>query len=92
MLFLLVLSSLLYHTTCVPYDIVSDDDCYLNTTCLNVNYYLLNSVEYFTSNSKFNFLPGQHTLLSCLVIQNVINISLIGSLSNDKDETHQKHF
>jgi len=64
-----------------------DDDCYPNTTCLNVNYYSLNSAKYFTSNSELSFQPGQHTLLSDLVIRNATNISLVGSLSDNKNKT-----
>ena len=82
---LLLLSSLLHITTCTVYTVTPDDHYYPNTTCHhchNLQHYLLNITKYFTSNTQLFFLPGLHHLHSDLIIQNVCNISLIGSTAN----------
>ena len=82
---LLLLSSLLHITTCTVYTVTPDDHYYPNTTCHhchNLQHYLLNVTKYFTSNTQLLFLPGQHHLHTDLIIQNVHNISLIGSTAN----------
>ena len=79
---LLLLSSLLHITTCTVYTVTPDDHYYPNTTCHhchNLQHYLLNITKYFTSNTQLLFLPGLHHLHTNLIIQNVHNISLIGS-------------
>ena len=50
--------------------------------CHSLQYYLLNVTKYFTSNTQLLFLPGLHHLHTDLIIQNVYNISLIGSTGN----------
>ena len=82
---LLLLSSLLHITTCTVYIVTPDDHYYPNTTCHhchNLQHYLLNVTKYFTSNTQLLFLPGLHHLHTDLIIQNVHNISLIGSTTN----------
>ena len=82
---LLLLSSLLHITTCTVYTVTPDDHYYPNTTCHhchNLQHYLLNVTKYFTSNTQLLFLPGLHHLHTDLIIQNVHNISLIGSTAN----------
>ena len=82
---LLLLSSLLHITTCTVYTVTSDDHYHPNTTCHhchNLQHYLLNINKYFTSNTQLLFLPGLHHLHTDLIIQNVHNISLIGSTAN----------
>ena len=72
---------------CNVYYVTADDDiddgcCFNNSSCsqcYNLQYYLLNVSEYFTSKTQLHFLPGLHYLPTNLVIQNVRNISLIGS-------------
>ena len=79
---LLLLSSLLHIMTCTVYTVTPDDHYYPNTTCHhchNLQHYLLNITKYFTSNIQLLFLPGLHHLHTDLIIQNVHNISLIGS-------------
>ena len=66
---------------------MTPDDHYYpaNTTCHhchNLQHYLLNITKYFTSNTQLLFLPGLHHLHTDLIIQNVHNISLIGSTAN----------
>ena len=50
--------------------------------CLNLQHYLLNAHKYFVSNTQLRFLPGLYYLPNDLNIQNVHNISLIGSTVN----------
>ena len=50
--------------------------------CHNLQHYLLNVTKYFTSNTQLLFLPGLHHLHTDLIIQNIHNISLIGSTAN----------
>ena len=73
-------------TTCTVYTVTPDDDHYYpNITCHhchNLQHYLLNITKYFTSNTQLLFLPGLHHLHTDLIIQNVHNISLIGSTAN----------
>ena len=71
--------------TCTVYTVTPDDHYYPNTTCHhchNLQHYLLNITKYFTSNTQLLFLPGLHHLHTDLIIQNVHNISLIGSTAN----------
>ena len=85
MLFLLSSLALIHVTTCTVYTVTPDDHYYPNTTCHhchNLQHYLLNITKYFTSNTQLLFLPGLHHLHTHLIIQNVHNISLIGSTAN----------
>ena len=80
MLKLLISLSLLVITTCTIYNVTPDDTtCH---HCHNLQHYLLNTTKYFTSNTQLLFLPGLHHLHTNLIIQNVHNISLIGSTTN----------
>ena len=85
---LILIPSLLHNASCTVYIVTPDNDNhhYPNTTCHhchNLQYYLLNVTKYFTSNSQLLFLSGVHRLHTDLIIQNVYNISLIGSTAND---------
>ena len=87
MIFLLLLLHYVYTTTCTVYTVhvTPDDHYYPNTTCHhchNLQHYLLNITKYFTSNTQLLFLPGLHHLHTHLIIQDVHNISLIGSTAN----------
>ena len=84
-LLLLLLPSLLHCTAGSVYNVTPDDHYYSNTTCHhchNLQHYLLNITKYFTSNTQLLFLPGLHHLHTDLILQNVHNISLIGSTTN----------
>ena len=82
---ILLLSSLLLHSVvCIIYTVTpTDSDDNMNSCedndCHNLQHYLLNVTKYFTSNTQLLFLPGLHYLHTDLIIQNVHNISLIGS-------------
>ena len=76
----LSVSSLVYIATCTIYNVTPDDTtCH---HCHNLQHYLFNATKYFTSNTQLLFLPGLHHLHTDLIIQNVHNISLIGSTTN----------
>jgi len=80
MLKLLLLLLLLSITTCTIYNVTPDDNtCH---HCHNLQHYLLNATKYFTSNTQLLFLPGLHHLHTNFIIQNVHNISVIGSTTN----------
>ena len=87
LLAILILATLLSNTaTHTVYTVIPDDHYYPNTTCHhrhNLQHYLLNITKYFTSHTQLLFLPGLHHLHTDLIIQNVHNISLIGSTAND---------
>ena len=82
----MLFSLMLCNVNCTVYTVTPDDHYYPNTTCHhchNLQHYLLNITKYFTSNTQLLFLPGLHHLHTGLIIQNVHNISLIGSTAND---------
>ena len=78
---LLALLSVLFTTTCTIYNVTPDDTKCQH--CHNLQRYLLNTTKYFTSNTQLLFLPGLHQLHTNLIIQNVHNISLIGSITTN---------
>ena len=83
---LLLLLIKLNTTTGSAYNVTPDDHYYPNTTfhhCHNLQHYLLDTTKYFISSTQLLFLPGLHHLHTDLIIQNVYNISLIGSTTND---------
>ena len=85
MTFLLLLLHYVHTISCAVYTVAPDDHYYPNSTCHychNLQHYLLNITKYFTSNTRLLFLPGLHHLHTHLIIQNVHNISLIGSTAN----------
>ena len=51
-------------------------------SCLTFNEYANDSVKYFTSDTSFIFLDGEHYLDSALWIQNKTNISMNGANVN----------
>ena len=79
-LFLLKLSMCL--TAASIYTVKPDDSNATCYHCHNLQHYLLNATKYFTSNTQLLFLPGLHHLHTDLIIQNVHNISLVGSTAN----------
>ncbi len=46
--------------------------------CLTLEDYVRNATEYFTSNTEFIFLEGEHQLNAALMLDNVTNITLRG--------------
>ena len=87
---LILLTSMPGIITCTIYTVTPDDHYYPNTTCHhchNLQHYLLNITKYFTSNTQLLFLPGLHHLHTDLIVQNVHNISLIGSTANGTLDT-----
>ena len=44
--------------------------------CRTLNQYIEDSVHYFTSNTRFRFLPGKHEVKGPVIIQDIDNVSL----------------
>ena len=88
MIFILTLMLLVCITSCAVYNVIPDDDYdhyYSNTTCYHchtLQYYHLNTTKYFTSNIRLFFFPGLHHIHSDLIIENVRNISFMGTNIN----------
>ena len=85
---LFLISSFLHNIYCTVYIVTPDNDDHLYPDilchhCHNLQHYLLNVTKYFTSNTQLVFLPGLHHLHADLIIENVHNISIIGSTAND---------
>ena len=82
----ILLLSLLHSITATIYTVTPDYGRSANITCHNchnLQYYLLNVTQYFTSNTQLCFLPGLYRpRTNRLIIQNVYNISLIGCPAN----------
>ena len=92
-----LISSLLLITSCTVYIVTPDNDdhYYPNTTCHhchNLRHYLLNVTKYFTYNTQLLFLPGIYHLYADLIIENVHNISIIGSTTNDSTPVSIIHY
>ena len=65
--------------TCTVYNVTPNNNgC---DYCLSL-WNLSNDVKHFTTNTQLNFLPGLHHLSTDLFIQNVHNISLIGTTTS----------
>ena len=76
-----VILILLTHTTIssIYYVIPEDGDITATVESHTLQYYINNSLKYFTSHTQLQFLAGTHYQYSKLVVQNVTNISLLGS-------------
>ena len=70
---LLLMLTILNVATCTVYNITPADTI--------KHRYMFKAAGYFTSNTQLHFLPGLHHLLTSITIQNINNISLIGSLA-----------
>ena len=87
---IILIYSLLHLTTATgvyyvtPYD-QSDinSDCPIDHECHTLQYYLLNSSKYFTSNTQLHFLQGIFYINADIVIDSLHNFSLVGSGVND---------
>ena len=73
---------LLHITMATLYYVTPDDSDFINTndteSAMSLEYYLMNTSNYFSSDSQFHFKMGHHYLNSDLVIQNVTNVTLTG--------------
>ena len=72
---------LLIHTTIssIYYVVPEDHDVTATVESHTLQYYINNSLKYFTSHTQLEFLAGTHFSHSKLLVQNVTNFSLIGS-------------
>ena len=82
--------SLLHLTTATGvYYVTPDDqsdinsDCLIDHECHTLQYYLLNSSKYFTSNTQLHFLQGIFYINADIVINSLHNFSLVGSGVNN---------
>ena len=60
-----------------------NNDCPIDHECHTLQYYLLNSSKYFTSNTQLHFLQGIFYINADIVIDSLHNFSLLGSGVND---------
>ena len=76
-----IILSLLMHITVssIYYVTPKDDDSTGIIESHTLQYYLNDSLKYFTSNTQLQFLAGTHHFYNNLVVQNVTNFSLVGS-------------
>ena len=87
----LVLASLLHLITATGvYYVTPDDDqsdinndCPIDHECHTLQYYLLNTSKYFTSNTQLHFLQGKFYINNDIVIDSLHNFSLVGSGVNN---------
>ena len=72
---------LLIHTTTssIYYVTPEGDDITATVESYTLQYYINNSLKYFTSHTQLQFFVGTHYSYSKLVVQNVTNFSLVGS-------------
>ena len=61
------------------YQIHPDDTPCLQQPCHTLKYFTDNSDEYFVSNTTLNFIEGEYHHIQDLTVQNVTNLSLIGT-------------
>ena len=85
-----ILIFLLHLTTATGvYYVTPDDqsdinnDCPIDHECHTLQYYLLNSSKYFTSNTQLHFLQGIFYINDDIVIDSLHNFLLVGSSVND---------
>ena len=71
----------LTHTTIssIYYVMPEGDDITATVESHTLQYYINDSLKYFTSHTQLQFFAGTHYSYSKLVVQNVTNISLVGS-------------
>ena len=79
----LITATGVYYVT--PDDDQSDinNDCPIDHEYHTLQYYLLNTSKYFTSNSQLNFLQGNFYINDDIVIDSLHNFSLVGSGVNN---------
>ena len=89
--FVIIFISLLHLITATGvYYVTPDDDqfdinndCPIDHECHTLQYYLLNTSKYFTSNTQLHFLQGNIYINDDIVIDSLHNFSIVGSGVND---------
>ena len=79
---IVILTTVFCVTSSTVYNVTPDDNINGCHHCLNLQHYLGNVSRHFVSNTQLYFLPGLHHLPTDLIIQNIHNVSLIGSTAN----------
>ena len=79
----LITATGVYYVT--PDDDQSDinNNCPIDHECHTLQYYLLNTSKYFTSNTQLHFLQGKFYINDDIVIDSLHNFSLVGSDVNN---------
>ena len=79
----LITATGVYYVT--PDDDQSDinNDCPIDHECHTLQYYLLNTSKYFTSNTQLHFLQGNFYINDDIVIDSLHNFSLVSSGVNN---------
>ena len=78
-IFLILTSSAVLGTTAHTLYITPDDNHSDSNNTHTLSYYLNNTNKYFTSNTWLHFLPGYYILHEDFIIEDVINITIIGN-------------
>ena len=78
--YIIVILSTVHVTSSTVYNVTPDDSISGCHRCLNLQHYLSDVTKH--SNTQLYFLPGLHHLSTEFIIQNVHNISFIGSTAN----------
>ena len=81
LLLLLVFLVSLSSTTATTYYVLADggDDCPTGNECHPLSYYTNHSDSYFTNNTLFYLMEGNHYMNESVVIQGKSNITINGS-------------
>ena len=75
----IILSLLIHITVSSIYYVTPEDDSTATIESHTLQYYLNDSLKYFTCNTQLQFLAGTHYYYNKLVVKNVTNFSLVGS-------------
>ena len=78
-IFLLLMSSSVLNVTAHTLYVTPDDYQSDINDSNPLSHYLKNSSKYFTSNTLLYFLPGNYTLNKDLIIEDLVNITIIGN-------------
>ena len=79
---LMTLLSFLHVTSSSVYHVVPDDYPSSSNDTNTVKHCLSNPDKYFTSNTQLHFLPGHHYLHSDLIVQDITNFTVSGTIGS----------
>ena len=75
----LITATGVYYVTPDDHQSNINNDCPIDHKCHTLQYYLLNTSKYFTSNTQLHFLQGNFYINDDIVIDSLHNFSLVGS-------------
>lgn len=76
-----MLMLMLFKTKATVYYVTPDNHHSVDRNIQSLQYYLMNSTNYFISHNQLNFLSGEHFLQSDFTLQNVKNFTITGNNS-----------